>query len=183
MNIVPIHGELTELIEKACRQDRLAQKQIYLQYAPRLLSICRQYLTDQYTAEDMMVTAFMKIFTHLSSYQFKGNFEAWMRRIAINECLSFIRAHHSQLYQDFDQDVADAVCIDDVLNMEDIQNLIDMLPKGCKMVFMLYAVEGYKHHEIAAMLDITEGTSKSQLAYARKLLQTWFHQYKMVENG
>lgn len=165
------------------QQDRLSQRMLYERYAPRLLSICRQYIADIYQAEDVMVCAFMKIFSKLQTYEKKGNFEAWVRRIAVNESISFIRSNRHVLYNEYhlnessDQDAAQLAVLDDY------QSMIDGLPDGCKMVFILYAVEGYKHQEIAEMLSISEGTSKSQLAYARKLLQNLINQENKTGNG
>jgi RNA polymerase sigma-70 factor (ECF subfamily) len=125
----------------------------------------------------------MKIFTHLSKFENKGNFEAWIRRITINECISFIRANKKVRFTDEDINVSASDTSDSNIIMLDIQTMIDLLPYGCKMVFNLYAVEGYKHQEIAELLGISEGTSKSQLAYARKLLQQWLHQNNMAYHG
>jgi RNA polymerase sigma-70 factor (ECF subfamily) len=167
------------------QDDRIAQKMLYDRYAPKLLSICRQYITDMYHAEDVMVMTFMKVFKNLSSFENRGNFEAWIRRIAINECISFIRTIKKVTYKDEDAWQEDYNCgfsehTDSKLMHDDIQKLIDQLPDGCKMVFIIYAVEGYKHAEIAQMLHIAESTSKSQLAYARKLLKISIEQDKSM---
>lgn len=157
--------------------DRRSQKELYDLYAPRLLSICRQYLSNIHEAEDVMVTCFMKIFSNLPSFQNKGSFEGWIRRIAINQCLSHLRLRHKMVYSIEDFEIEDQAFTDEHLYAEDIQTMIDKLPISCKTVFNLYAVEGYKHSEIAEMLGINEGTSKSQLSYARKLLKQSVHHH------
>jgi len=183
LKVVDINSELFEWIDHAIHNDRVAQRMIYNKYAPKLLSICRQYINDIYAAEDVLVTAFMKIFTHLSKFENRGNFEAWMRRIAVNECLSFIRANKNVRFTDEDSQITAVETSDSSMIIKDIQSMIDLLPFGCKMVFNLYAIEGHKHQEIAELLGISEGTSKSQLAYARKLLQQWLHQNNMAYHG
>jgi RNA polymerase sigma-70 factor, ECF subfamily len=173
LKIVALHQELETLIRKAGNKDRQAQKVLYNRYAPKLLSVCRQYISDIYAAEDVMVSAFMKIFTNLDRFENRGNFEAWIRRIAVNESISYIRANSKvRFIEDSISEMTATETSDSALLTADIQALVDKLPEGCKMVFMMYAVEGYKHHEIAAMLNISEGTSKSQLSYARKILQS-----------
>lgn len=183
MKVVDINSELFEWIDLAIRNDREAQRVIYNRYSPKLLSTCRQYISDIHAAEDVLVTTFMKIFTHINKFENKGNFEAWIRRITVNECISFIRANKKVRFADEDNNVSASDTSDSGIIMLDIQTMIDLLPYGCKMVFNLYAIEGYKHQEIAELLGISEGTSKSQLAYARKLLQQWFHQNNMAYHG
>jgi RNA polymerase sigma-70 factor (ECF subfamily) len=183
LKVVDINSELFEWIDLAIRNDREAQRVIYNRYSPKLLNTCRQYISDIHAAEDVLVTAFMKIFTHINKFENKGNFEAWIRRITVNECISFIRANKKVRFADEDNNVSASDTSDSGIIMLDIQTMIDLLPYGCKMVFNLYAIEGYKHQEIAELLGISEGTSKSQLAYARKLLKQWFHQNNMAYHG
>jgi len=173
--------DLQTSIDYAIANDRRAQKAIYDQYSGRLLSVCRQYLSNIQEAEDVMVVSFMKIFSNLSSFQNKGSFDAWIRRIAINQCLSQLRLKHKIVYGIEDFEIEDNGLADENLYVEDIQTMIDRLPISCKTVFNLYAVEGYKHGEIADMLSISEGTSKSQLAYARKLLKQSMHHHSMAD--
>ena len=171
MRIVDINSEINELISLACDGKREAQKALYQRYAPKILSICRQYVSNDFHAEDLLVISFAKIFKYLKTYDHRGHFEAWMRRIAVNECISFIRANKNVTFVEVDHDIQDVHETDSALRTSDIQVMIDKLPEGCRIVFNLFAIEGYKHNEIAEKLKITEGTSKSQLAYARKLLQ------------
>ncbi len=181
--MVDLHSDLNELIKLASVGDRQAQRVLYHKYAPKLLSICRQYINDDFLAEDLLVTAFMKIFTHLNAYQQKGVFEAWIRRITVNECISYLRANKKVKYSEPDEMIISNMRTDSQLLTNDIQVMIDMLPDGCKMIFNLYAIEGYKHQEIASLLHINEGTSKSQLAYARKLLQQMISQTNVKNHG
>lgn len=171
LKVVSLHSDLRELVASAVSGDRRSQRLIYQKFSPKLLSICRQYVADEFAAEDLLVTTFLKIFNNLAKYEHKGPFEAWIRRITVNECISYIRANKKVRYTEPGDNLVAEHKTDGKLLTDDIQGMIDALPEGCKMVFNLYAVEGYKHQEIATMLNINEGTSKSQLAYARRLLQ------------
>lgn len=172
MKVIHLHQEENEIIALAVANSRQAQQWIYSRYAPKMLSVCRQYIKDLQLAEDVMITAFMKVFVNLGSFENKGSFEGWIRRTMINECISFIRVQKKVHF------IEDAVSfeetdheIDTQFSIEDIQGLIDSLPDGYKIVFNLFAIEGYKHKEIAGMLGINEGTSKSQFAHARRILK------------
>lgn len=137
-----------------------------------MLSICRMYVKDVHQAEDLMITAFMKVFLNLASFSHQGSFEGWIRRIMVNECISFLRANRRIVFLDDEKFRDDSHSyIESNLSVEDLQSLIDALPDGYRMVFNLYAIEGYKHREISAMLGISEGTSKSQLSHARRILK------------
>lgn len=172
MKVINLHQEERELIQLAVENNRQAQQQIYTRFSPKMLSVCRQYIKDIHLAEDIMITAFMKVFTNLKNFQYKGSFEGWIRRIMVNECISFIRVEKKLKYSDDETYIEESYNnIESQFSIADIQFLIDSLPDGYKMVFNLYAIEGFKHHEIAAMLRISEGTSKSQLSHARKMLQ------------
>jgi RNA polymerase sigma-70 factor (ECF subfamily) len=184
MKVINLHQEEQSIIKLATENNRYAQQQIYTKFAPRMLSVCRNYIKDVHQAEDVMITAFMKVFVHLKDFESKGSFEGWIRRIMVNESISFIRAQKKVSFledeyykeQGFNN-------IESNFSVEDIQSLIDNLPEGYKMIFNLYAIEGYKHKEIAEMLGINEGTSKSQLSHARKMLQELINKLKNYQNG
>lgn len=161
------------MIKKAIAGNQQIQKLLYEKFAPKMLSVCRQYIKDLQFAEDVMVNGFVKVFQNLSSFQHKGSFEGWVRKIMVRESISYLRKKQFVVYDDelcesqpkeMDNNTV-------LLDVEYVQKLIDKLPEGYKIVFLLYAIEGYKHHEISKMLKISEGTSKSQLFKARKMLQ------------
>lgn len=184
MKVINLHQEENELIQLAVENNRQAQQQIYTQFSPKMLSVCRQYIKDIHQAEDIMITAFMKVFTNLNNFQHKGSFEGWIRRIMVNECISFIRVEKKLKYSEDETYFEESFNnIESQFSMADIQFLIDSLPDGYKMVFNLYAIEGYKHQEIASMLGINEGTSKSQLSHARKMLQGQISKLKNYSYG
>lgn len=184
MKVINLHQEEREIIQLAVENNRHAQQKIYTKFSPKMLSICRQYIKDIHLAEDVMITAFMKVFTHIKNFEHKGSFEGWIRRIMVNECISFIRAQKKvKFIEDEQYFEAHFNEIESKFSVDEIQLLIDNLPDGYKMVFNLYAIEGFKHKEIGEMLGINEGTSKSQLSHARALLQTQINKLKLNQNG
>ena len=184
MKVIELHQQQHDIIAMALENNRQAQQKIYAQYAPKMLGVCRQYIKDIHHAEDLMITSFMKVFTNLKNFENKGSFEGWIRRIMINECISFIRAQKKVSFlEDEYYHEASFNNIESGFSVADIQSLIDNLPDGYKMIFNLYAIEGYKHKEIADMLGINEGTSKSQLSHARRLLQEQINKLRNYENG
>lgn len=161
----------SELINQVQNNNRAAQKQLFNQFSPTMLSTCRQYIKDLHNAEDVMLCAFMKVFQNMNQYRNEGSFEGWIRKIMIRESLSFLRSKKEfDFIEDASQSVLSVVS-DQYETSNDYQKLIDDLPKGCRYIFVLSVIEGYKHQEIAEMLNISVGTSKSQLAYAKKLLK------------
>lgn len=184
MKVINLHQEEKELIKLAIENNRFAQQKIYSQFSGKMLGVCRQYSKDVQVAEDIMITAFMKVFSNLKNFEQKGSFEGWIRRIMVNECISHFRVQKKVTFIDDENYFEESFNnIESQLSIEDIQFLIDSLPDGYKMIFNLYAIEGFKHHEIAQMLGINEGTSKSQLSHARKLLQTQINKSKNYSNG
>ena len=184
MRVINLHHEEQDIIKQGIAGNRHAQQKIYAKHAPKMLSVCRQYIKDLQQAEDIMITAFMKVLTNLDKFESKGSFEGWIRRIMVNECISFIRVQKKVNYLEDEFYVEDTFNnIESHFSVEDIQTLIDGLPDGYKMVFNLYAIEGFKHQEIGKMLGISEGTSKSQLSHARKMLQEQLNKQKNYVYG
>ena len=171
MKIIKLYNEKL-LIQKAIDNSREAQQHLFTKHAPKMLGICRQYVKDLQHAEDLLLSGFLKVFTNLSQFKHEGSFEGWIRRIMVNTCISHLRKKNLVVLADDDFIFNDAAT-DSLENtsVEDIQNLIDKLPEGYKIVFNLFAIEGFKHSEIAVKLGISESTSKTQLFRARKLLQ------------
>ena len=160
-----------QLIDQVMDQNRLAQKQLFEKFSPKMLGVCRQYIKDHHDAEDVMLNGFMKVFQNIQTFNKEGSFEGWIRKIMIRESLTYLRnAKELQLSDDFSNISNEELTVSQDFS-NDYQKLIDALPKGCKYIFILYVIEGYKHQEIADMLQISVGTSKSQLAYAKNILK------------
>jgi len=170
--------ELDEIIARCKKMEKKAQRQLYDLYSPLFFGIALRYGQSKQDAEDILQDAFVKILTRINQYNQTGSFEGWMKRILINTAISHYRMSQKH---DFHQDI-DAVSetsfkdfnIDEneyEFTKDELLKTINQLPSGFKLVFNLYAIEGYKHREIAEMLDIEIGTSKSQYSRARVLLQ------------
>lgn len=172
MKIINLHNQQKLLIKKAIDNNREAQQQLFEQFSPKMLGVCRQYVKDLHHAEDLLLQGFLKVFTNLHKFKHEGSFEGWIRRIMVNTCISYLRKKNRIDLSDEEYVFNDAATESfENTSIEDIQKLIDQLPDGYKMVFNLFAIEGYKHSEIAKKLGVSESTSKSQLFKARKLLQ------------
>ncbi len=180
MKVIKLQNELEQVIELASNRNRHAQQEIYSRFAPKMLGVCRQYIKDVHQAEDVMICAFLKVFENLPQYSGVGNFEGWIRRITINEAISYLRVQKKAVFiDDLSGESSWSEEQQHEFTVNEIQELIDAMPDGYRMVFNLYVIEGYKHHEIAKLLDISEGTSKSQLSHARRLLQEQIIKRKM----
>ncbi|WMI64043.1 RNA polymerase sigma factor [Aestuariibaculum sp. YM273] len=173
LKVIQLHKNESTLIKRAVKNNREAQHTLFESHAPKMLSVCRYYIKDVYQAEEVMMNGFFKVFTNLKSFRSDGSFEGWVRRIMVRECISYLRQQKNIEFPveevDFKNEFTNN--IETEIEVEEIQQLIDELPEGYKIVFVMYAIQGYKHQEIATMLNIAESTSKSQLFKARKLLQ------------
>lgn len=167
-----------KLIEGCLAGKRKAQNELYSRFAPMLFGICLRYAANRIEAQDMLQEGFVKVFSSLSSYESKGSFEGWVKRITINNALNHIRSNgRQQIFADFSEieNMPEPVPeMDETLPQPDADTmlrLIQELPQGYRMVFNLYVFEDYTHKEIAEAAGISENTSKTQLMRARNLLQ------------
>lgn len=161
-----------ELLLECQRSNRKAQRMVYEKMAGRLYSVCRRYLKSDEDIEEVLADTFYKIFTKINQLQSLETFEAWAKKITVNECLQKLRNNKASFISLEENDIASSESSVENLSFEkDIMNLLNFLPEGCRAIFNLFAIEGYPHKEIATMLSISEGTSKSQLNFARKKLQ------------
>lgn len=162
-------AQINEWVERCKKGDRIAQTHIYQRYAPVILAITRRYTGQTEDAEDVMMETFMSVFTKIQDYSGKGSFEGWMRRIAVTQSLMFLRKKRIRWTEMTEnQDIADPKTVLDQIYEYEILGLLDHLPAGYRTIFNLYVIEGYKHREIADMLEISINTSKSQLILAKK---------------
>jgi RNA polymerase sigma factor (sigma-70 family) len=163
-----------DLIKGCLKADRASQKQLYEMHSSKMYAVCYRYVKDPMHAQDILVTAFTKIFEKIGQFKNEGSFEGWVRRIIVNEALSFLRKQRS-MYVETELEQADREPdyehLGDHLEAEDLMNMIAELPSGYRVVFNMYAIDGYSHKEIAEHLGISENTSKSQLSRARTYLQ------------
>lgn len=185
MRLFTVHKATDEqaLIKRCLRQEAAAQKELYQRFAAKMMAVCRRYVRRQEEAEEVLSNGFIKVFGNLESYHFKGSFEGWIRTIVVRECLMYLRGRKA--FMEYTDKLEEYDNVSDFhagihLDAEDLMKLIDGLPTGYRAVFNLYAIEGYKHQEIAELLGITESTSKTQLLRARQMLQ---QRIKSLENS
>lgn len=179
-------GDLDEIIKSCLKGERKSQSLLYHIFCKKMFGVCLRYAKNKEEAEDLLQEGFIKIFTKLHQFENKGSFEGWMRRIIINTILERFRQNNF-LYA-----ITNLEAVSEEASYEtgfedfaagDLLNYIQKLPAGYKMVFNLYAIEGYSHKEIAEMLGITEGTSKSQLSRSRELLQKMLKSYSVDKSS
>jgi len=166
---------LESLIELCSKQDNKAQRLIYDRISPKMMGVCRRYISDVSEAETVLVTGFLKVFNKINQFSGTGNFEGWVRRIMVNESLLYLRKNKSMY---LDVDIEEAVIepnygqAEYLFEERELLEMINNLSVGYRTVFNLYAIEGYSHKEIGAQMGITENTSKSQLSRARAILKS-----------
>ena len=151
------------------------QKTLYQRYAAKLLMVCLRYTKSKADAEDILQEGFIRIFKNLHQYNFKGSFEGWMKMIIVNSALESIRKKKMdfvdiQQAESVNQHISNYNAINN-LAIKELLLLIQTLPNGCQIIFNLYVFDELRHKEISIKLNISESTSKSQLARARQLLQ------------
>lgn len=163
-----------ELIKGCLENDAVCQQKLYHQFAGTMYAICLRYASHQEEAKDFLQEGFIKIFRSLSSFSFKGSFEGWMKRIFVNTALEEIRKKGRLVLQE-DPDLSDLITdeasVTTNLTLQHLLKEIQSLPDGYRTIFNLYVIDGFQHNEIAAMLGISESTSKTQLRKARLALQ------------
>lgn len=160
-----------------CKQgDAKAQRILYDLFKARLMGLCRRYTRSREEAQDILQESFIRIFRHINQLESSEKLEGWMKTIAVNTAISYY--HRTKKYEllflpEENRSVSDQNLLQQVQTFSDefLLSLVNTLPDGCRMVFNLYAIEGYSHAEIAEKLQITEGTSRSQLHHAKFLLK------------
>lgn len=164
---------LEKLIKQCKKNDIKAQEELYRLYAGKFFGLCLKYSSDYHQAEDNLQDGFINIFSKISQYQNKGSFEGWMKRIIINTSLQkhrknrFFEVINEEMVEDEVTVEADTEEIELDVLLEHVQEL----PERYRQVFNLYVLDGYSHREVSEMLNISEGTSKSNLARARHILK------------
>ncbi|MFP3860496.1 MAG: RNA polymerase sigma factor [Bacteroidales bacterium] len=161
---------------EGCKKNkRKYQELLYRKYAKKMYALCLSYAKDRAMAQDILQDGFIKVFKHIKTYQAKGSFEGWIRKIITNTALDYVRQKSKKFeFIDINKEVEEEKVDKDVLekiNTDGILSKVAKLPNGARAVFNLYAIEGYTHKEIAKKLNITEGTSKSQYKRARAMLK------------
>ncbi|SOE20813.1 RNA polymerase sigma-70 factor, ECF subfamily [Spirosomataceae bacterium TFI 002] len=166
----------TDIIKACLNKDRAAQKQLYELFSGKLYVVALRYMKNKEAAQDVLQDAFVKVFKYLDSFRFDCPLEVWLRKIVINTALKALKKS-SKWEQSLEGDymIAEEFHYDNGgfknLSYQQLMDMIGELPEGCRAIFNMYAIEGYKHQEIAEKLGISEGTSKSQYSRSKQLLQ------------
>jgi len=173
------------IIAGCLQNDAAAQRELYNQYSPKMLSVCYRFSPTREDAEDMLQEAFIKVFTHIHTFQNKGSFEGWIRRIIVHTCINFLKKH-KKFNDAIELSEADFLqvkeeTIPSILQAKQVVDCIRLLPVGYRTVLNLYAIEGYSHREIGEMLEIGESTSRSQYTRSKALLESILIKKKIID--
>ncbi len=167
-------AQLEDIINKCREENSGAQTALYRLFSSKMYGVCLRYARDSAEAEDILQEGFLRVFTKIRQFEFKGSFEGWMRRIMVNTALEKFRKK-DRLYPVEEMSIYESTeWVEETISSitaDDLLRLIQELPPRYRMVFNLFAIEGYSHLEIGEMMNISEGTSKSNLSRARVILQ------------
>ncbi len=174
------------IIQGCLQNDVIAQRELYNTYSPKMLSVCYRFALNREDAEDMLQEGFIKVFTQMHTFQYKGAFEGWIRRIVVHTCINFLKKY-KKFSEHIDVDHANVVqvkeeTIPSIMQAKQVVECIRLLPVGYRTVLNLYAIEGYSHKEVGDMLEIGESTSRSQYTRAKAMLETILVKKKIIEN-
>ena len=174
MSLSANYNEL-EVVKGCIKNDRIAQEVLYRRFAPQMFTITLSYSRDRATAKDILQEGFLKVFDKISTYHGNGVLGSWIRQIIVNTAIDHVRKYKHELLwtelgEEEENELVDFTLLE-TLNLESVLMRLNELPNGARVIFNLYAIEGYTHREIAEKLGISEGTSKSQFNRARTLLQ------------
>jgi len=172
-----------EIIEGCIRNERSFQELLYRKHFATMMAICLRYTKDRDIAMQIVNNGFLKVFKKLDTFSFKGSFEGWVKRIIYHSVSDYFRNSSNRLHflmlDDRDKPISDEALGN--LYLEDIMKMVELLPPATKQVFVLYAIEGYNHREIAERVGISDGTSKWHLSAARKELKQLIERHNKVK--
>jgi RNA polymerase sigma-70 factor (ECF subfamily) len=174
--------DLKDLINDCKNNNRKAQEQLYRLYSGKLFAVCLKYSRNYTEAQDNLQDGFLIIFQKIGQYSFKGSFDGWLKRVMINNVLqqyrqqTFLSLVNEDIAEDYEIELDD-----DSISLDYLLKIIQELPDRYRLVFNLYVIDGYSHAEIAEMLNINIGTSKSNLARGRMILKEKIEQLKNEE--
>jgi RNA polymerase sigma-70 factor (ECF subfamily) len=173
------------IIAGCLHKDAAAQRELYNRYSPKMLSVCYRFAHNREDAEDMLQEGFIKVFSQIHTFQNKGAFEGWVRRIIVHTCINFLKKH-KKFSDCLDLAYATTISVKEeslpsIMQAKQVVECIRLLPIGYRTVLNLYAIEGYSHREIGNMLDIEESTSRSQYTRAKAMLENILIKKRILE--
>lgn len=175
-----------EAILKGCiKNEAAAQRELYNRYSPKMLAVCYRFAHNREDAEDMLQEGFIKVFLQIHTFQSRGSFEGWIRRIIVHTCINILKKN-KKFNESVDLIHATGLHIREenipsIIQAKQVVECIRMLPMGYRTVLNLYTIEGYSHKEIAGMLDIEESTSRSQFTRAKAMLEDILIRKKILQ--
>lgn len=178
---------MEQTIITGCMQnDAAAQRELYNRFSPKMLSVCYRFAHNREDAEDMLQEGFIKIFTQIHTFQNKGAFEGWIRRIIVHTCINFLKKH-KKFSDNVELAYANTIYVKEetmpsIMQAKQVVECIRLLPIGYRTVLNLYAIEGFSHKEIGEMLDIQESTSRSQYTRAKVMLENVLTKKRIINN-
>lgn len=165
----------SDLIKACIAKDPRAQRMLYEQYAGKMLAVCQRYCSSTEEAEDAFHEGFLKVFSKINDYKHDGAFGGWIRRIMVNTVLDQLRKGKKHLFHEDIEEVLDLTAQSesplDALSAKELLKILEKLPEGYRVIFNMFAIEGYSHKEIAEHLNVTISTSKTQFLRARMYLK------------
>ncbi|HNR85028.1 MAG TPA: RNA polymerase sigma factor [Taishania sp.] len=175
------------LIKDCLNGNPIAQRKLFEKFAPKMMTVCLRYMKDRQEAEDVLQDGFVKVFQKFHLYENSGSLEGWIRRIIVNTALDQLRKNSKFGYMDDVDEVGYKIENNSYtfenLVAQDLMKMIDQMPNGYKVVFNMFAIEGYSHKEIGEMLGISENTSKSQYLRARDYLKKQLEKIEIEREG
>jgi len=179
--------DYNQLLKDCLKQKPEAQRSLYEHFAPSMLGICFRYTKSIGDAEEVLQEGFVKVFSRLNQFKGDGELGGWIRKIMVNTALTYLKTNQKYRYDlSYDEMPLHLVSTENPavdLETKELAELIRQLPTGFQTIFNLYAIEGYRHAEIASMLGISEGTSRSQFARARIILIEWIEKFSLKEKN
>jgi RNA polymerase sigma-70 factor (ECF subfamily) len=173
------------IIAGCLHNDAAAQRELFNTYSPKMLSVCYRFAHNREDAEDMLQEGFIKVFTQIHTFQNKGSFEGWIRRIMVHTSINFLKKH-KKFTESLDLTSAENLAVQEesiasIMQSKQVVECIRLLPIGYKTVLNLFAIEGYSHREISTLLDIEESTSRSQYTRAKAMLSNILIKKRIIE--
>lgn len=173
------------LIQACIANNAAAQRELYNKYSAKMLSVCYRFAHNRQDAEDMLQEGFIKVFTQIKTFQHKGSFEGWIRRIIVHTCINYLKRNKKfsdnvEIEQAYSLSTQEET-LPSLLRAKQVVECIRLLPIGYRTVLNLYAIEGFSHKEIGEMLDIQESTSRSQFTRAKVMLEQILIKRKVLD--
>ena len=173
------------IIAGCLHNDAASQRELFNRYSPKMLSVCYRFAQNREDAEDMLQEGFIKVFTQMHTFQNKGSFEGWVRRIVVHTSINFLKKY-KKFTESLDLTSAENLevkeeSIASIMQSKQVVECIRQLPIGYKTVLNLFAIEGYSHREISILLDIEESTSRSQYTRAKNMLSNILIKKRIIE--